>query len=1379
MSLTNPAMEATGTRYRPGGTSETVHGTFDHIARAMPDRIAIVGDEGYLRYSTLAATAQAVAAALRRRGIVPGDRVGLLALRSPQTVAAMLGILRCGAAYLPFHWSNPTAAQRRICLDAAPKLMLLQEPLCLSTTRFWEGEALVLESICTEQHSSSAPPPSVLADSTACLLYANGPAGVPLGAPVSHASLLRFALECTYADLGPAEIVLQLADLTTDISAFEIWGALLNGGQLAVPGALEPSLDQIGTAVRRHGVTTLWLPPRLAAQAGEPSLQRMAPLRQLISGGDVLAPVQVQKSLSATVGAAPSQAEPATSSSSEFESEAPLVEGQSEVWLASQFGDAASCVFNEIVSLDFDGEVDVTALQQALERLLARHDALRACFTAGGEAMRVRSPWRLVLDMDDFSTCPDQYLDATLSGVLRNEARLAFDLPRGPLLRARFLRLRSRRHVLVLCVHRIVCDGWALNTLISELIEIYAANCAGRPLRLPQAPSFAAYARAQTHTAAMTALETESYWRGQLGNPQAPQSLPTDNPRPQVRGLRSAQCRRRIDSGLRDAILALGTRHDADLFAVLLSAWQALIGRLCGNDEAVVCAPITGRPGVEDGALVGQCQNFLPLHSRWDAGTSIGAHIAAVSHSIAEACGHRRCRVSALTRQLPLPRPAGDAQVLFRLECLPAVQTLPGVIVQTARAPRVHLNADLCLVAVETEQGLGFDCEYDTDLFAESTIERWLDSYLLLLQAFIDDDAGLLVRAPLLSIAERERLLVTLNDTGADYPRELCLQQLFENQACLWPDAIAVSYGAAQLRYAELEAQANRLANHLLARMPPAAHSAAETGQRLAAVMVRRSNDMVVALLACLKAGFAYVPLDPSHPPARLRQVLEQARPALLVTDEVRGFVPAAEDMLQVHLVDERADIAAASDARPEVATDPDGMAYVIFTSGSSGVPKGVEIGHHAIVNLLYAMANEPGFSADDVMLATTTISFDIAALELFLPLSVGGRVVIAGRREAANGDALRRRLERSGATVLQGTPSTWKLLLEAGFRGDSLWRMLCGGEVLPRDLARRLLSCGGELWNMYGPTETTVWSSCARVSGGDEPISIGTRPIANTRFYVLDRHDQPVPAGVPGQLHIGGDGVARGYLGQPERTAAAFVTDPFTGGRMYRTGDLARRLPGGELQLLGRMDRQLKLRGFRIEPDEIESALMKDHRVSAVAVECRPDPAGVPRLAAFYVESRTQPREPMALRALLAGELPEYMIPSAWVRLDSLPLTANGKIDRQALPQLPNCGDLQDRTAPRDDDEAALAAIWAEVLKQEPIGIHADLFDLGADSIQLFQIVGRARRRGLQQLSVRMLMQLRTIARVVAATRGHSECDQANRAASIDQASRELAIGD
>jgi amino acid adenylation domain-containing protein len=543
--------------------------------------------------------------------------------------------------------------------------------------------------------------------------------------------------------------------------------------------------------------------------------------------------------------------------------------------------------------------------------------------------------------------------------------------------------------------------------------------------------------------------------------------------------------------------------------------------------------------------------------------------------------------------------------------------------------------------------------------------------------------------------------------------------------------------------YRELDARANRLAHHLLAE------TKGSTGR--VGILVERSLDMLVALLATLKAGCSYVPLDPHHPQGRLRHILAGAEVSALVTDGMAdaSLVPAGTPLID--LGRDRPAIDAAPATAPASSRSSDQIAYVIYTSGSTGAPKGVEIPHRAVVNLLSSMARKPGMGAGDTLLAVTTISFDIAGLELFLPLIVGGTVAIASRAETTDGDKLLARLRSAEATIMQATPASWRLLLEAGFEAAPGFKMLCGGEALPRELASRLLQGGGALWNMYGPTETTIWSSCVQVLPGDEPITVGT-PIANTQFHILDQNDLPVPVGVSGELHIGGDGVARGYFKNAALTREKFIADPFGGapGRLYRTGDFARRLPNGEIQILGRMDHQIKLRGFRIELGEIEAVLSRTGGLAASAVALREDEPGNPQLVGYVVERPGEPRSAAELRAALSQDLPDYMIPSAWVRLEALPLSPNGKLDRAALPRPDAAADRAGEfTAPETPLEKALAAIWAEVLQIDRVGTTDDFFSLGADSIHLFQITARANRNGIR-LAAKQVLKYRTIAALV-----------------------------
>jgi amino acid adenylation domain-containing protein len=609
-----------------------------------------------------------------------------------------------------------------------------------------------------------------------------------------------------------------------------------------------------------------------------------------------------------------------------------------------------------------------------------------------------------------------------------------------------------------------------------------------------------------------------------------------------------------------------------------------------------------------------------------------------------------------------------------------------------------------------------------------------------------------LARLPLLNEADRRQLAVDWNRTAADYPRNLCVHQLFEAQARKTPDAIAAAFESEQLTYRDLDRRANHLANYL--------RSTGVNPGVMVGVFVERSLDMIVALLGVMKAGGAYVPIDPTYPAERISFVLNDASVPLLLTQESLFKTVNIGAARRIFLDTEWTTIARHSSDAPPIATTADDLAYVIYTSGSTGKPKGVEISHRAVVNLLLSMSKKPGLKANDTLLAVTTLSFDIAGLELFLPLAVGAKLVIASREAAADGNFLLSRIVSSGATVMQATPVTWKLLIEAGWEGKPALKVLCGGEAFPRDLANELVRRAPSVWNMYGPTETTIWSSTLQVKAGEGPVPIGP-PIDNTQFYVLDAANQLVPIGVAGELHIGGDGLARGYFHRPELTAEKFVSDPFrsnigsntgltTSARMYKTGDLVRRAPDGTIEFLGRLDHQVKLRGFRIELGEIETALARYPGVREAVVIVREDIPGDKRLVA-YVTSDQQAITVATVREALTGKLPNYMLPSAVVRLDAMPLTPNGKIDRKALPA-PDTGRSARRefVAPRTEQEKTLSAIWAEVLHLERVGIQDNLFELGADSLHIFQIVARAGKAGMK-IPPALILKHRTIAAVLA----------------------------
>ncbi len=1043
----------------------------------------------------------------------------------------------------------------------------------------------------------------------------------------------------------------------------------------------------------------------------------------------------------------------------------PLSFAQERLWFLDQLEPGRS-TYNMWIARTLRGPLDERALERALAEIVRRHEVLRTAFgERDGVPFQVVSPpesFRLERLADPLgSTLEDRR--AALRRTLLDRTREPFDLARGPLLRAWLSRVDDDEHVLFVLTHHTLFDGLSIAVFLRELSALYEAFAAGRPSPLSELEvQYVDYAVWQRALLRGEEFEREvGWWKEALGGELAALELPLDRPRPALQTYQGAVERRWISRELLDALQALAHREGATLFMVLLAAYKTLLHRLTSLEDVIVGTAVANRGSAALEALVGSFVNTLALRTDLSGDPSFRELLGRVRKTVLDALEHQETPFERLVDELAPKRNLSTTpifQTMFVLdEDLGYAEQTGALSLEYFDLEMHSARTELTLFTYQGRDGLAVWAEYNTDLFDGSTIARFLACFETLLRGITTDADGALSRFAILIEPER-RLLGEWSVAPRSGIEAANVLELVERQAQRTPDAealVSASDGVERsLTYAELNRRANRVAHVLLAR-------GVEPGG-LVGLCVERTPDMVTALLGILKTGAAYVPLDPSFPSDRLAYMVEDARLSLIVTERgLEGRLPAGAKKLS--LDEEREGLAGALATRPEVAVSPESLMYVIYTSGSTGRPKGVEIEHRSVVNFLSSMAVEPGMREGERLLAVTTLSFDIAVLEIVFPLTVGGTVVLAPREDASEGDRLAALVERVRPDAMQATPATWRMLLLAGWKGDGKIRILCGGEALTRELADALLDRGSELWNLYGPTETTVWSTIARIER-ERPITIG-RPIGSTRVYVLDRNRQPVPIGVAGELYIGGTGLARGYLNRAELTAERFVADPFAaegGARMYRTGDLARWRKDGSLECLGRTDQQVKVRGFRIELGEIEAVIGESAQVHMAAAVVREDQPGDKRIVAYYAAKLGASIDASELKEELSRRLPSYMVPSHLVELETLPLTPNGKIDRRALLAL---GPVEaavetEYVAPRDPIEQRIAVIFAEVLGVERVGVRDDFFDLGGNSLLSTQAMARVREAFEVSIALRELFQEPTIEALARKVRSSSPAE-------------------
>ncbi|HUH30747.1 MAG TPA: amino acid adenylation domain-containing protein [Rhodanobacter sp.] len=1034
---------------------------------------------------------------------------------------------------------------------------------------------------------------------------------------------------------------------------------------------------------------------------------------------------------------------------------APSTEPQREIWLAAKLEPDASLAYNESISLHLSGELDGSALQSALQGLLDRHEALRASLSADGEELHIAAQLDFPCPLRDLSQLDEAARETEIAATLHRVVVTPFDLERGPLVRAELLRLAAHEHLLVFTAHHIVCDGWSFGVIVRDLAALYAQQTGHGDGPAP-AEAFTDFSMAERERAASGAdREAEQYWLSRFADTAPSLDLPTDRSRPRRRTFASQREDRTLDAGLIAAIKQTGARHSASMYATLLAGFAVLLQRLGGQHDVVIGIPSAGQAAGGHDALVGHAVNVLPLRVTTDPQAAFSAVLSQVRSDLLDAFDHSQYTLGSLLAHLALPRDPSRlplVSVLFNLDQALDERTVsfPGLEFGFAANPRAFENFELFVNAVQVDGGLRLECQYNCDLFRGDTIRCWLDAYETLLRHVTQAPDTLVQAIGLLSDAAR-RELDALQPQPTPYPEQQLAHEYFEHQVDRSPIRMAARHGATRLDYAALDARANQLAHCLRAR--GVARGA------LVGLMLVRSTDMLAAVLAVLKSGAGYVPMDPHFPADRLAFMVEDAALAGLLVDDAAPETFAFPSARVLSLKRDAAEISSMPTtrlARDDMAAAPDSVAYLIFTSGSTGRPKGVRVPHRSASNFLTSMQHVPGIAADDRLVAVTTLSFDIAFMEMLLPLSVGAEVVIADHDDVRDGAALRKLVEDSGATMMQATPTGWRILVESGWAGRARFRAVSGGEPLPVDLAEALLQRCDEVWNGYGPTETTVYSTYWRVTDPRAGIFIG-HPIANTTVYVLDELGAPCPLGVPGEIHIGGAGVTLGYLNRPELDAERFLPDGFAGqpaARMYRTGDRGRWLTNGLLEHLGRLDFQVKVRGYRIELGEIEAVLADMPAVARAVVIAREDRPGDVRLVAYVVPHKDMALDEQTLQAQLKQHLPEYMLPQHLMLLEAIPLLPNGKINRAALPVplVQSVAANTARLAPRNEDERRVAAAMEAVLALPELDVRDDFFALGGHSLLAAQLTARLNREFGITLSFRTLFDAPTIEALAAA---------------------------
>lgn len=1042
----------------------------------------------------------------------------------------------------------------------------------------------------------------------------------------------------------------------------------------------------------------------------------------------------------------------------------PLSSSQQRLWFLDQL--VSQKYLNNISDqFHMEGRLNLEAVRLSLNEIVRRHDILRTAFReVQNEPIQVVLPsLEIQIALIDLTHLNDTDILQEISRISQDDIRTPFDLKHPPLFRVQLLKASEENHILLLTMHHIISDDWSLGVFYRELSALYNACSAGKSSPLPDLPlqysDFTLWQNQQLQ--GPTFLSHLEYWKEQLEGAPGRLELPADHPRSSAQIFHGGTETLLLSPELSEELVEFSRHKGVTLFMTLMAAFNALLYRYTGQKDILVGTLLAGRTRVQLEELIGLFTNTLVLRTKIAGDLSFMDLLEQTREKTLGAFEHQEMPFEKLVAEIQPERTLSQFplfQVMFMLQNAPDFELELREL--KTRRKEVLSDAgvlDLALEMKERKEGLECLYEYDSDLFDPETIFRMHEHFTNLLRGIVNDAQQRISELPLLSHSEHNQLVLRSSQPGADDLPDTLVIKLFEAQVDQTPDFTAAIFGSQVLTYGQLDERANLLAEEL--------RKAGVGPNVLVGILVDRSMEILIGILAIWKAGGAYLPLEPGYPAERLAFMVNDSGASFVLTPNaapdwfnVLRSYPTGE-RLQLHhlksgkLLQREEDVSYPAAKLPACSTND--MAYVMYTSGSTGKPKGVAVGHRALLNTLCSMQKNPGISAGDNLLAITTFCFDISILEMFLPLITGAHVIIASREEASEPAKLIEKIASNNVRIMQATPATWQMLLDAGWKGFSLKKLLCGGEALGVELASRLVATEASVWNLYGPTEATIWCTTEEVSGFPRSIYIGT-PIANTRLYVLDESMNRVPFGIYGELYIGGESLAYGYLNQAELNAEKFIPDPFSavpGQRMFKTGDRVRYVGEGNLEFRGRNDYQVKIRGFRVELGEVENILREHPSIKQVVVTAQKETEGTSQLVAYVVPFEVTEDLNSVLRKFLKTKAPDYMIPSHFIFLTELPVTTSGKIDRRSLPAAQaSPAVMQALIAPRTGMEVRLAGIWKEVLHLEKLGVYENFFELGGHSLLATKVISRIRSLFHVELPLRTIFESPTIAGLAAA---------------------------